>query len=710
MRLFLRFVAVLATISCFSMTALAQSQINIWYVDVVGGDDNNAGSETAPFKSISKAISEAGVQSNADIIRVASGVYSETNSSESFGTLGYLVPRSTKIEFWDIDNDLPGSVPDPVVIETTNSAGRAFRFNKTGPSGSSGCLFARSATGYSLPVHLLEIRGFGDVAIQIDRSAASSSAAIGDEFLGTGIDFFDCASAIQIDTWSVKKGFHVELRNCKVELPSASAVSGGINGATQAIEVEAHEAGALSLKLDKVDIVASDRVHGCSLITVEATKQNDPSGVQPAVLVEIESCRIGTATGSSGVYIEGAGLEVLSRIKGAGDLVIRNSDFVNCRGDGIIVGAQGGEKSGEDFFLSTWTVDARYSTFTTGGLNSLSSSPILGSSSTDFSGSGIHCWVIEAGRIPEFYAFKTVATNSGRHGIHLESQGQLDFPVGYPDVDLIGCLLGENGGAAKLADEMGHGLDCKLDDDTINLEVAGTLFRGNASSGMKIHLGKDQLATPSPGVILATNCVFTGNLGFMKSGKAAPHGAPIHLLSDDSDRPFELQMAFLTVSGNSGSIYSLALHNDDDEGDEDTLESGSIIENSILRENGGGSGDLSFFPPPSTTNDLWPELFAATHYCDLAEGAYSSYYTNTQGNFYLDPKLVQATIQGVDVGVTVPSSSASSPAIDAGRLPGVSGTVSIDARGGSRPKDYPGLGGTGIYDVGAFELDSSNGE
>jgi Protein of unknown function (DUF1565) len=710
MRIIRWWLPLLVSLCVSASTALAQSQIDVWYVDVVSGSDTNAGSETAPFKSIDKALSEAGVQTNADIIRIAPGVYSEANSSEQFGTLGYLLPRSTMFEFWDIDEDLPGVVPDPVVIETTSSAGRAFRFNETGPSGSSGCLFAKSATGHSLPVHLLEFRGFEDVAVLIDRGAAPNSAAAGDEFVGTGIDFIDCASAVEIDTFLVKRGFHAELRNCNVELPTASAVSAGIDGATQAIEARAHDGGALSLKLDRVEILASDRVHGSSLVTVEALKQNDQSGVQPPVLVEIESCRIGTAVGATGVHIEGAGLEVLSRVKGAGELVFRNSDFINCRGDGVIVGALGGQKTGEEFYLSTWTVDVRYSTFTTGGLNSSSSAPILGSSSTEFSGSGIHCWVIEAGRIPDFYAFKTVAVNSGRHGIYLESDGQLDFPVGYPDVDLISCLLGENGGAAQTVGEMGHGLDCRLSDDTIDLEVAGTLFRGNASSGMKVHLGKDQLGTPVPGVILATNCIFTGNLGYFPSGKAAPFGAPIHLLCDDSDRPFELQMAFLTVSNNPGSIYSLALHNDGDAEDEDTLESGSIIENSIFRENGGGSGDLSFFPEPSATNDLWPVMFSATHYCDLNEGAYSSYYSSTQGNFYLDPKLVQATIQGVNVGVTVPNSSASSPVIDAGRIPGVSGTVSIDARGGSRPLDYPGLGGTEVYDVGAFELDSSNGE
>jgi uncharacterized protein DUF1565 len=664
---------------------------------VNNGSDANAGDSSAPFKTIYKAVASVVI---GDVIYVAPGYYAEGTggTGEDYGTTGYKLKRSVHLKFWDIKGDLPGTNPGKVTVATENSANTAFNFDQTGTPTKSGLQFARSLTGSSDPLHLMELKNFEKRAINVDRSAGLVNQ-VGDEVSLSGVDFTDCAQAIFVKVSDVVLGFSFEVKDSVVHLPSTTA---GFPNDMQAIQVEAESKGAISMLLEKVDIFPSDKNHQSSAITVSATGHNDSTSPRPPILINFQSCRIGRDPNAiAPKMVVGAGAEFAATVKGAGKLTIQNSAFENCNGDGILVVAKGGSIQGANFFRSTWEVDMQNSKFSNGGVFS-TNGPILDG---NFSGSGVHCMVLESGAIPRIYSLKSSMTGSARHGIYLESSGQMNFPMGYPNVKLVGTLMGENGGKAQTVGEVGNGLDCGLADDFINLEIANSLFRGNATSGVLVRSEGNFDLIPNPSTVLATNCIFTDNLGFTPPAKGAPWGSAFHLSTEDgSISPIKLEASLLTIVENHGSPYAIAFEDEMDPLSSDMFTIGSTIENCILRQNGSVGNDISFYPQPDPLNSLWTEIFLNTYSCDLNnDGASNSTLYNTnRNNFYSAPLLKAYTFQGFYAGLSFPDSSLGSPVLDKGRIPGVSGATGIDIRSNPRPIDF--LGGGPLWDVGAFEL------
>ncbi len=472
--------------------------------------------------------------------------------------------------------------------------------------------------------------------------------------------------------------------------------------------------------LDSLDIRPSDQLFKGSGITVYA-RGNSINSIPAEVHCEIRGSKIGPS--SEGSYeVDGAAIEMMSSLRALADVKLVSSQLLRCHGDGLIGESKGVSDHDTDSRCVLTIVGgmakknglAESTTFPrlsqTGYMESNFASALMGA---DFSNSGIHLAANEYGIWPNVSFNQFRSLENGVHGVNLQSTGAYEFKIGFADVDVFSTILSTNGSYAHGQGTPGHGFYALMDKDSLNADFSRALMRDNLTSGARVDFSNHEEQNEKTSILVFANSVFTKNLGL--NVVADRNRAPLVIQENSEYLDAVIQISHVTIVDNQ-SPYAVSVFNNtlSTQTQTDMWASGSLVENSILRDNGLADKDTSFYPEPN--DPLWAAIFAETYFSNLeATGiANPGFYTTDRQNLYDDPQLRPLVFQGIDFGTTIPATpstnpSGLSPIGDRGRLPIVSIVGTLDVRGSPRNTDhasFPNFENLWTHDLGAIEVES----
>lgn len=424
--------SLISTIFALVFGGFAHGQSQAWYVDVQDSIPPHLGTAASPFQSLNALLGPGSSVTLAagDQISVASGDYADTSTGTGLENWGYEIPAGLSIRYWDRYGILP---QDPGFVRFLGS-NRNFAFTIRDGLAS----FPIKIIGWVGGLTVADkqrflFSGFANSAVFISPQANSwedTSSVVVD-----GVKVEDCAKALDLFVWLVEKEINLAFKRSIIRCPSNSSTVLKNEPLVRLVENESGDNGSVKFLMESCDLRTVDVNHGTSAIAISTEDTRGGS------IYELRGVFIGAPTGSGGPFFDGAGIEMLYRFQSEVTFSSRNLRVRDCLGNGILSEVRG------DNVVASFQMDN--SKIRNCGLVAPTKNPYWSPhyTSNAFNQSGVVIVANEDARWSQISLNGTECTINGRHGLNIRSNGAIEIPRSFPDIDAFKCNFSYNGQA-----------------------------------------------------------------------------------------------------------------------------------------------------------------------------------------------------------------------------------------------------------------------